>query len=350
MKTSEAPVDLSELWNSSAKPKDQGCVTTAVRILDTRCLCGEGILFDDRTSTIMFVDIEGKTFQTLTIPRGEGSERHQLIHTVFSLPKMMGSFGMLETQPPGTTLPLLCAWEDGFQFYDIVTDTELSPMSQGPDVNPAKNGSRLNDGRVDPIGQRYICGGYYGEQENVTMTLFKVHQRDSDRALVHEPLMDGIRVTNALCWSLDGTRMYFADSPTKEVVSFAYDKETGDISDRKLVRAHEPTFRQSVPDGACVDTEGYLWNAIYNWSEDATIATGQVIRIHPVTGEVVYTVRLPDSTSQVTCCCFGGQNLDILFITTAAKTKEDLQPHGGAVYAAKVPFTGRKEFRFNYWY
>ena len=232
-------------------------------------------------------------------------------------------------------------------MYDVVTDTELSPMSQGPDVNPAKGTSRLNDGRVDPMGRRFICGGYYGELSQVTMQLFKVEQEKNCR-LVHEPIMDGIRVANALCWSLDGTRMYFADSPRKEIHTYAYNHDSGTLSDQQLFRIHEPSIPHSVPDGACVDSEGYIWNAIYNWGEQQE--TGVIHRIHPETGVVVYTIELPDGTSQVTCCCFGGESYDIMFITTAAKTKEDAQMHGGALYAVRVPFTGRKECKLNFNY
>ena len=143
MKTSESLIDLSQLHDSEAN----GSSTTAIRILDTRCLCGEGILYEDVTSTVLFVDIEGKTFHSLQL--NDDANETQALHTVYALPKRMGSFGML--QAPNDTSPsltLLCAWEDGFQIYNVATDTELTTMSQGPDVNPAKKASRLNDGRV----------------------------------------------------------------------------------------------------------------------------------------------------------------------------------------------------------
>ncbi|GKY97494.1 hypothetical protein MPSEU_000707700 [Mayamaea pseudoterrestris] len=349
MKVSETLIDLSKLCKSKTQKSDSSTTTTtttALRILDTRCLCGEGILYDDQTNTIMFVDIEGKCFHILAL--SSDKEKSEALHTVYALPKMMGSYAMLAKRNDETSLPLLCAWEDGFQIYDVATDTELSPMSMGPDVNPAKNGSRLNDGRVDPTGKRFICGGYYGEMDHVRMQVFKLEQRESDGRMTHVPIIDDIRVANALCWSLDGNRMYFTDSPTKAIVSYAYDKDAGTISDRQLLRNHEPSVSHSVPDGACVDSEGYIWNAIYNWGE--VNATGVVHRIHPDSGEVVYTVELPDGSSQVTCCCFGGEQLDILFITTAAKTKQDLQPHAGGIYAVRLPFTGRKENRLDFSY
>ena len=72
-----------------------------------------------------------------------------------------------------------------------------------------------------------------------------------------------------------------------------------------------------------------------------------VNRIDPTTGKVVFTVHMPDSTSQVSCCCLGGKDLDILFITTAAEGRDgDKEPHAGGIYAAKVGVQGRKEGRF----
>ena len=99
-------------------------------------------------------------------------------------------------------------------------------------------------------------------------------------------------------------------------------------------------FQSSV-----VDSQGFLWNA--TWC--AGKCTGMIDRIDPSTGNVVFTVHLPDETSEASCCCFGGENLDILFITTA---HEDIdpssEPHSGGLYAVKLPhgMTGCKEKRF----
>jgi L-arabinonolactonase len=140
--------------------------------------------------------------------------------------------------------------------------------------------------------------------------------------------------------------MYLADSPTRKIFVYAYDAETGTLSDKKLV--HERAEGDnSVPDGSCVDSEGYLWNAV--WRHDDRPSCVQ--RIDPSSGRVVFTVHIPDSTGQVSCCCFGGENMDILFITSAATGKDKKkQPHAGALYAAKVPFRGRKEPRLKFTY
>ena len=94
-----------------------------------------------------------------------------------------------------------------------------------------------------------------------------------------------------------------------------------------------------------VDSQGFLWNATWRQGE----GTGMVDRIDPNTGDVVFTVHLPDETSEASCCCFGGKNLDILFITTAREHLDpESEPHAGGLYAVKLPpgMIGCQEKRF----
>jgi len=133
--------------------------------------------------------------------------------------------------------------------------------------------------------------------------------------------------------------MYFADSPTKEIRMYKYDGDTGTVSDPALVARVDMGF----PDGSCIDSEGFIWNAV--WRSGA--GPSMVNRIDPKSGKVVFTVRMPDTTSQVSCCCFGGPKLDVLFITTAREgMNEEKEPNAGGIYAVKVPFMGLKESRF----
>jgi len=309
---------------------------TARRIVDCHCELGEGVLFDDRRKAVLWTDILGKTFHKLQLDYERGAK---IIFTTYDLPKKLCSFGMLETAPDGSKLPLLCAWEDGFQLYDVGLGKALSERSSGEDVNPHKGPTRLNDGRVEPQGKRYVCGGYYGEDSTVTMKVYKVEQM-ADGKLTHEPIEEGLRVTNSICWSLDGSTMYLADSPTKQIHRYTYDAATGTLSEKTLMHT-KTTSTKCVPDGSCVDEEGFLWNAVWRGGE----APGMVQRIDPQSGHVVFTVHMPDATSQVTCCCFGGEDFDILFITTAAENRRDKEPHAGALYAVKVPFKGQPESR-----
>ena len=54
-------------------------------------------------------------------------------------------------------------------------------------------------------------------------------------------------------------------------------------------------------------------------------------------GNCSYFGTIWDTTSQVTCCCFGREDLDILFITSACiGLKNNQEVHTGGLYAVKV--------------
>jgi L-arabinonolactonase len=307
-------------------------VVTAHLIVDLHCDLGEGILYDDITDTILWTDILGKKFHKLHLSTGT-------VQT-FTVPKMLCSFAMLPEGQDG----YLCAWEDGFQLYDVENHTELSAPSTGVDVLKNQQQQhptiRLNDGRCDRDGRRFICGGFYGDVAGITVQVFKCEYNNNnncDRALVHEPIVEEIEVTNSICFSLDGNTMYLADSPKEQIHSYSYDKSNGGLSNKTLLHTIK------VPDGSCVDSEGYLWNAVWRGGEGPSC----VHRIHPISGDIVMTVNVPDTTSQVSCCCFGGKDLNVLFITSAAVSRDaTLEPHAGGLYAVKLDITGMKEARF----
>ena len=82
-----------------------------------------------------------------------------------------------------------------------------------------------------------------------------------------------------------------------------------------------------------MDADGYVGSATW-WNG---VQASRVRRIDPATGNVVFEVHMPDGTSRVTCCCFGGPELDILFITTAGEGSDATkEPHAGGLYAVKL--------------
>ena len=75
------------------------------------------------------------------------------------------------------------------------------------------------------------------------------------------------------------------------------------------------------PDGAQVDSDGFIWAALSG--------AGRVVRIDPWSGIVDYVVHVPVSCP--TSCTFGGAGLDELYITTRG-------PDGGGIFKTKLPF------------
>src|SRR5260221_565351 len=82
--------------------------------------------------------------------------------------------------------------------------------------------------------------------------------------------------------------------------AFDYDGASGEPSNERVFVTTEAGF----PDGSCVDADGCVWNAEYGGS--------RVVRYTPA-GKIDRVVELP--VRQPTCCCFGGPNLDVLYIT-----------------------------------
>jgi L-arabinonolactonase len=157
--------------------------------------------------------------------------------------------------------------------------------------------------------------------------------------LTHEAIIDDIQVTNSICWSPDGKTMYLADSPTCTIFQHDYDVETGGISNKRIFRRLDV----GVPDGSCNDSQGNVWNAVWRSGEGKSF-----VQCYNQDGDVIYTVELPDNTSQLTCCCFGGPNLDVLFVSSASINVDvEKEPFAGSLYAVKLGISGRRESRFH---
>eukprot|EP00536_Pseudo-nitzschia_multiseries_P017475 jgi/Psemu1/225199/e_gw1.1579.9.1 len=331
----------------SSDPDGTGIPSVTARLLvDCRCHLGECVLWDDRRQAVLFTSILDRTFHKLSLPSttsndGKTDNNNRKLET-YHLPKMLGAFGLLETTATNTDTGYIAAWEDGFQLYDLENGVALGPMSKGETVHGSGLPSRLNDGRVDPTGRRFVCGGHAPSSSKSTtqqppppLKVYKCeYDFDSDsetsNSLVHSVLYEPIRTTNSICWSPSGEEMYLADSPQKTIRKFDYDLRQGTVANERLMH----TKRTGYPDGSVVDSEGFVWNATWRQGE----GTGMVDRIDPNTGAVVFTVRLPDETSEASCCCFGGEDLDILFITTAHENIDpESEPRAGGLYAVKLP-------------
>ena len=47
-------------------------------------------------------------------------------------------------------------------------------------------------------------------------------------------MQTGIHIPNSLCWSVDGSVMYFADSPMRTIFAYPFDAATGELGERRI--------------------------------------------------------------------------------------------------------------------
>ena len=116
-----------------------------------------------------------------------------------------------------------------------------------------------------------------------------------------------------------------------------FDTASGELGERRLfARLPEAT---GIPDGATIDTDGFLWSAHYG---------GGVITRYAPDGRIERVIPVP--VTQPTSCGFGGPDLDTLFITTASQrlSAEALQrqPLAGALLSLRTDARGCPEAQF----
>lgn len=180
---------------------------------------------------------------------------------------------------------------------------------------------RMNDGGCDPHG-RFYCGSMAYDATPGAGSLYRL---DPDGAV--RVVLAGATVSNGLAWSPDGGTAYYVDSPTLRVDAFDYDAEHGLTGRRPLITV---TDRAGQPDGIAVDSEGFIWVALWGG--------GAVCRYAP-DGTLDGAVEVP--VPRVTACTFGGERLGTLYITTSrVDTDAARYPQAGALFAVDVGVTG----------
>jgi L-arabinonolactonase len=211
----------------------------------------------------------------------------------------------------------------GLSLYDPISGR----LERIADPEAGDSANILNDGRCDRRG-RFWVGSMNRLQDRASGRLYRLETRSV------QAVADGIWLPNSLCWSPDDRRMYLADSHLRTIFSCDFDIERGTIGPRREFAVLASA--QGVPDGSSVDSDGFLWNAVF--------AGGCLIRYTP-SGRVDRVIDLP--VSRPTACTFGGPDLATLYVTTArfrlTPAQLAAEPHSGGVIAIDVGARGLPE-------
>lgn len=264
---------------------------------------GEGPVWDSRSGVLYWIDILESTLHSYA-PIG-GSER------AWTLPAQPGA---VACRAGGG---LLVGLASGLAAFD----PQSGEVSFVMDPEPDRPGNRLNDGATDRRG-RFWFGSMGDPEGDRTGALYRY---DPDGGC--HRVLDGIGIPNSLAFSPAGDVMYFTDSRDRAIYAFDYDQETGVPSNRRVF-AETP---DCIPDGSTVDADGFLWNAQWGgW---------RVVRYAP-DGTVDRVVEMP--VENPTCCAFGGEDLDLLFVTSASAGAGDrqTQPQAGGLFVVDVEVAG----------
>jgi sugar lactone lactonase YvrE len=142
---------------------------------------------------------------------------------------------------------------------------------------------------------------------------------------------DAAELHNGMAWSGDGKTFFLSHSFSGEIFAFDYEVTSGAFSNRRVFARVGAEF--GIPDGAAVDTEGGYWSALHG---------GGKLRRFRKDGSDDGDIDLP--VSQPTMPAFGGPDLSILYLTSAANMmtaeQKRKEPDAGALFRLDVGFRG----------
>ncbi len=183
---------------------------------------------------------------------------------------------------------------------------------------------RSNDGKCDLRGRLWL--GTMSDEHWKDGRWYRVS--GDDRLFEWSGAAD---LPNGLCWSLDGTMMYVADSGRSVIETWSYDVDVGLPGSLLSILSIPPA--EGRPDGMTIDAEGHIWVALWG---------GGAVRRYRPDGVLDMHIKVP--VSLAASCVFGGENHDLLFITTA-RYKLNVQqlanePLAGSVFVCRPGPTG----------
>ncbi|KAL1022296.1 hypothetical protein UPYG_G00024770 [Umbra pygmaea] len=282
-------------------------------VLKDRCEIGEGPVWEEKSGTLLFVDISGMKIHrwSPTTNKKETVVTEKFVG--FAIPRQTGGYLIGE----------------GRRFGAL--DWESKSITTIAVIDEDKPNNRFNDGKVDPAGR--LFAGTMGMEERPAVLELKqgsLFSLNKDHSVFKH--FDQVDLSNGLDWSLDHKTFYYIDSLKYTVDAFNYDINTGCISNRRILYKMEEG--EGIPDGMCVDADGRLWVACYS--------AGRLIHIDPQTGVRLQTIKLP--VDKVTSCCFGGKDYTDLYVTSACKGMDEAclakQPLSGCIF--KITGLGAK--------
>lgn len=277
-------------------------------VLASQAGLGEGPCWDGDAQCLWWLDIFAQAIHRYDPKTGH----NETIHT----PARPGSLALRRSGD------LVVAMGDGFFAFDRAK-TEFTPVAMVESHLPM---TRMNDGRTDRQG-RFWAGSVC--EDTPPRPLGALYRLDAD--LRCHKMVEHIGCSNGLAWSPDGKTMYHTDSHGPLIWAWDYDIGSGGIENSRVFV--DLTSIDAVADGATVDCEGCFWVALP--------FKGQVHRYDP-SGKLMRSITMP--VDAPTCCEFGGDALDVLYVTSgtlgrSAKDLED-QPLAGALFAIDVGVKG----------
>jgi sugar lactone lactonase YvrE len=207
---------------------------------------------------------------------------------------------------------------------------------------------RANDGKCDALG-RFWVGTIDETKVARNAALYSMDGRTGKPPVVECKLgPDTLPATtaNGLAWSPDGRTLYWADTPSHTVHAWHFEVQSNTLSAHRTFAQFAPKPAgwssdlsadnggyQGRPDGAAVDRDGNYFVAMFEGRRICQFAPNGTL-----------LAEIPTPAQCPTMPCFGGEDLQTLFITTArhGRSAAELEalPRSGCVFSMRVAVPG----------
>jgi len=273
-------------------------------VSQVRSLLGEGPTWSPRDNALYWVDILTPSVHRYDAATGTDSETPLGSMVSLVIPKASGG--------------LVVATPGGLMSLDLAT-RRLAPFCH---PESERTDIRYNDGKCDRRGRLWVGSMDMGAAAN-RGHLFRV---DGDGSWKRAD--SGFTVPNGIGWSPDNKAMYVTDTYRQTIYRYDFDLASGTVENRRPLITIAAS--DGKPDGLTVDDQGCLWVALWDaW---------HIARFSPE-GHLMQRVRVP--VPRPTSCCFGGDNLDTLYVTSASLRLNEEQlaraPLSGSLFALSLP-------------
>ena len=274
----------------------------------TVCRLGEGPFWHPALRQFFWFDIDAKRLIT----------RHYGQSNVWQFDKHVSAAGWIDHDR------LLMASETGLYVFTLQTGTTELLVQLEAD----KTATRSNDGRADPWGGFWI--GTMGKNAEPGLgAIYRYYEGTLTQ------LFAPITIPNAICFSPNRQFAYFTDTPNRQVMRQPL-RATDGMPEGEPEVWLDLRSEELNPDGAVIDADGNMWLA--QWG------AGRVACYDP---DARFVTAQTFPARHTSCPAFGGEDLDMLFCTSAAigvsQEQRLKEPTNGMTFAIKVNATGQAE-------
>lgn len=199
---------------------------------------------------------------------------------------------------------IFCAVEDGVGVYDF----RINTFNYIDRINATN--IRLNDGKTDRYGVFHIGSMDRTEKDKIG----DIYKFTNNKLNIIE---SSIGISNGISFSTDNKFMYYSDSLTGEIF-----KKNTLTNDKNVIYK----YNDYSPDGSTIDINDNYYSCLWGGSRI------DIFKDNIINDSIDINCKYP------TCCCFGGSDMNKLFITSASLLNNS--DNNGKIFIKNMKCTG----------